>query len=347
MSTERAAKALDFLQDIGGVCASNPRYERTFHYVVDRLVRLFNCQTCAIVLIDPVTEYLSVENCHGLSWTFCKDFRRRVATGNVGRLIWTGTPILLEDSSADAALAAELELEHPFRSCACVHIGLHHRSLGYLHLDSREPGTFRAADLPLLRLFADIAALALHKTRLGEENLRLDRVDHETGLEKYGPFMETLQKTRERAHDLNETFALLLLDVDNFKAIVNTFGDEASRAFLAELGSLVASQLRPVDVAARYGRDEIIILLSTCTLEDAVAAARRVREAVEGHRFTARNIDSTVSIGVAAYPLNGRTTDDVMQTARSAVFEAQRAGRNKVFFYHTEWYSPDAVLHEQ
>jgi diguanylate cyclase (GGDEF)-like protein len=347
VSTERTAKALDFLEEIVGVCASNQQYERTFHYIVDRLVRIYGCQTCAILLIDPATEYLNIENSHGLSWTFCKAFRRRLATGSVGRLIWTGTPILLEDAAREPDLAAEMRLESPLRSCACVHIGLHHRSLGYLHLDSREPGAFSTADLRVLKMFADLSAIALHKTRLGEENLRLDRIDHETGLERYGPFMETLQKTRERAHDLNENFAVLLLDVDNFKTIVNTFGDDASRKFLAELGAVVSAHLRPVDVAARYGPDEIILLLCPATIEEAVASARRLREDVERRRFTARDIASTVSIGVAAYPLNGRTTDDIMQTAKSAVFEAQRAGRNKVLYYVTEWYSRDAVLHEQ
>jgi diguanylate cyclase (GGDEF)-like protein len=82
-------------------------------------------------------------------------------------------------------------------------------------------------------------------------------------------------------------------------------------------------------------------------MEEAIASARRLREVIEHRRFTARGVDSTVSIGVAAYPLNGRTNEDLMQTAKNAVFEAQRSGRNKVFYYLTEWYSCNAVLHEQ
>ena len=347
MSPDRTAKALEFLQEIIGVCASHQQYERTFHFVVDRLVRIYGCQTCAIVLIDPATEYLSIENSHGLSWTFCKAFRRRLATGNIGQLIWTGKPILLEDAAKDPAMVEEIGLENPFQSCACVQIAVHHRSLGYLYIDSREPGTFSAADLSVLKMFADVAGLAAHKSRQGEENLRLDRIDHETGLEKYGPFLEKLNAGRERAYDLHENFAVLLLDVDNFKAIVNTFGDDTSRRFLKELGEVVAGHMRPADAAARYGPDEIIMLLAGSSMEEAIASARRLREVIEHRRFTARGVDSTVSIGVAAYPLNGRTNEDLMQTAKNAVFEAQRSGRNKVFYYLTEWYSCNAVLHEQ
>lgn len=347
MSAERTAKALESLQEIIGVCASNQQYERTFHFIVDRLVRVYGCQTCAIILIDPATEYLSIENSHGLSWTFCKAFRRRLATGSVGQLVWTGKPILLPDAAREPSAAEELALEHPLCSCACLQIAVHHRSLGYLHVDSKQANAFTESDLPVLKMFADLAAIAVHKTRMGEENLHLDRVDHETGLEKYGPFMERLNACRERAYDLHESFAVLLLDVDNFKAVVNTFGYDASRRFLEELGMVVTGHLRPVDAAARYGPDEIILLLGNSSMEEAVLSARRLREAIEHHRFTARGIDSTVSIGVAAYPLNGRTNEDLMQTAKTAVFEAQRSGRNKVFYYLTEWYSRDAVVHEQ
>lgn len=347
VSTDRRIAALEFLREIIGVCVSTQPYERTFHFLVDRLVRITGAQTCAVVLIDPATEYLSIENSHGLSWTFCKSFRRRLATGTIGRMIWTGRPILIADAAENPALAEEVGMENPFRSCACVQIAVHHRTLGYLYVDAREPGAFGEEDLPLLGMFADLAGLALQKTRLGEENLRLDRIDHETGLEKYGPFLEKLNASRERAFDLHETFAVLLLDVDNFKAIVNTFGDTTARAFLRELGDCVARRLRPPDAAARYGPDEIIILLGGSSLEEAVAAARSLREDVEHRRFTAQALDSTVSIGVAAYPVNGRTNEDLLQTAKNAVFEAQRSGRNKVFYYLTEWYARNAMLHEQ
>jgi diguanylate cyclase (GGDEF)-like protein len=89
------------------------------------------------------------------------------------------------------------------------------------------------------------------------------------------------------------------------------------------------------------------LLIDNVSMEEAVLQARELREEVEKHRFTEHDIASTVSIGVAAYPQNGRTNDDLLQTARKAVFEAQRSGRNKVFYYLTEWYAHDAVLHEE
>jgi len=347
MNSERAEKSLEFLSEIIGVLKSSHPCERVFHFIVDRLIRIFALKTCAIILIDPATEYLSIENSHGLSWTFCKEFRRRLATGAIGRLIWTGRPILLADAALDPRLAEEIGLENPFGCCGCLQIAVNGRAAGYLYCDAPEPYVLNGDDLPLLQMMADLAGVALNKTRMAEENLRLDRVDHETGLEKYVPFLEKLNVCRERASDENERFGVFLLDVDNFKNILNTYGYETSRVFLRELGAMVKSRLRTVDAAARYGPDEVVLLIDNVSMEEAVRQARDLREAVEKHRFTELGIESTVSIGVAAYPQNGRTNEDLLQTARKAVFEAQRSGRNKVFYYLTEWYAHDAVLHEE
>jgi diguanylate cyclase (GGDEF)-like protein len=346
MNPATALKALDVLPRIINTLKTTQEYERVFHLLVDRLVRVYGAQVCAIVLIDPSSEYLNVENSHGLSWTFCKEFRRRLATGTIGHLLWTGAPCIIANSADQPREAEEIQLEHPFGSAAAVQISANHRTLGYLYLACSEAGRVNTGDLPLLQLCADLAGIAVYKSRLAEENLRLDRVDQETGLEKYVPFLDRLHAARERAFDFNEDFAVLVLDVDNFKSIVNTFGYEASRTFLHELGDIVRGRLRAIDAAARFGPDEIILLLATTGLEDAVDHARALRETVERHRFTPQGIASTISIGIGAFPNNGRTEADLIQSAKSACFEAQRLGRNSVFHYEGEWFAPDAVLHQ-
>jgi len=83
---------------------------------------------------------------------------------------------------------------------------------------------FEETDAQKLQVFADIVGIAIIKDRLFEENLRLERVDRETGLEKYLPFLEKLGSSVARAQEVHGRVAVVLLDVDNFKQIVNTFG---------------------------------------------------------------------------------------------------------------------------
>ncbi len=331
-----------YFAEIVHTLKATTHYERVLSLVVDRIVRSYKCQTCAIALIDPNTEYLRIDQCHNLSLTFCNSFRRRIATTAIGHLLWTGKPIVIPDSSAEPSLAGEVALEHPFGSCICVQITVDQRTLGYLHADSAEPGTFSQADVEMLQLFADIAGIALTKSLLREENIRLDRTDRETGLEKYPPFLEKVKAAIQRADEFGEGFAVLILDVDNFKDTVNTFGFEASRQLLKELGSLVQVQLRPIDAAARYGFDEFILLLSNTGLEGCRDFADRLCRQIHDQQYTPHNIRTSVSIGVAAYPRNGNTIDILLVTAKKALFEAQRLGRNASYAFESEWFTKPA-----
>jgi len=296
------------------------------------------------VLIDRKTEYLSIENSFGLSHTFCKAFRKKLATGAIGELLWTGRPIVIRDAGEQPQRAQEVMLEHPFGSCVCIQISVLHRSMGYLYMDIAGVYDFRGEDIQLLQAFADVAGLSFYKNLLSEENLRLDRIDHETELLKYGPFVETLRVTLEKAKDSNEQLSVLILDVDNYKEIVNTYGYDTSRDFLKELGELVSSQLRGIDVGGRFGRDEIIIMMPHSGVDEAVDSAKALRKRVEEGSFTRQHIETTISLGVASYPRNGRTMEDLLLAAKEALFEAQRAGRNKVYHYLTEWSARERSL---
>ena len=322
-----------YIADTLHALATTSRYEEVLHLVVDRIHRLTHCQTCAIALINPKTEYLQIDNYHGLSLSFCNEFRRRIAARAIGRLLWTGTPIVITGRESDRSLAEEVTLERPFVSCACVQIAVHQTTLGYLHVDSVEEDAFGEQQLQMLKIFADIAGCAITKSRLFDENLRLERVDRETGLEKYPPFREKLEAALVRGEELGEHSSVLLLDVDNFKDIVNTYGYDASRQMLRELGDRVKAMLRPIDCGGRYGFDEIAVLIENTDLMDALVSASRLRQSIAGVPFTPRGIQSTVSIGIASAPESGKSCDALLSAAKKALFEAQRAGHNKVFAY--------------
>jgi diguanylate cyclase (GGDEF)-like protein len=332
-----------YFAEILGTCKSTNNPERILSLIVDRIVRTYHCNTCAVVLIDPKTEYLRIDNCHNLSLTFCNVFRRRIATTAIGRILWTGKPVLIRNSSTEKALADEVQLEHRFASCLLVQIAVDQRTLGYLHCDSNDPDAFDSADIEFMQLMADIAGLSLVKGRLHEENMRLDPIDHETSLEKYVAFQERMRTTAEHAKELSEDFTLLILDIDNFKDTVNTYGHDMSRQVLKEMGKILKERIRAVDAAGRYGFDEFVILRANTGLEDGVEFANRLREAIAGQSYTERRITSTVSIGIASYPRHGGTIDAVMTMAKQAVFEAQRSGRNTAFYFKDDWFTGDQV----
>ncbi len=339
------SSCLHFISEILHVMKTTNQYERVLHLIVDRITRMYKAQICAVVLIDPKTEYLRIENSIGLSHAFRKAFRRKIATGPIGELLWTGKHIRIDDAREQVEPAEAIALEQPFASCVCVHIAVDNKTLGYLHVDSTLPGTFSPEDVSVLQTFADFAAVAMNKATLHDENLRLETHDPETGLEKLPLFLVKLEENIQRASAFNQSYATLILDVDNFKTIVNTYGHDASRRFLRELCNLVRQRLRTIDACARYGFDEVILGLSNMDLKTAATYAQELGRVIATARFTDRELETTVSIGVAVYPQNGKSVNDVVMTAKRALLEAQRAGRNGVFFYPVEWYASKDVLH--
>lgn len=330
MMTEKHEECINFVAEILAVLKSAHQHEKVLHLIVDRIVRMYRCQTCAIITVDPVTEYLRVALSHGLSHTFSKAFHRKAATSAVGHLIWTGTPVYIPDSNLVVELSDDVKLENPFGSALCVVVAANHRSLGYLHMDSELPHAFSPDDIPIIQVFADFAALALNLSRLYEENLRLDRIDHDTGLEKYAPFLDRIQSAVDRSKEMSESFAILMLDVDNYKHIASTYGYDSAKAMLREMAGLLKGKTRSVDAAGRHGFDEFIVLRSNADLAGGILFADELRGSIAEKIFTEKGIRTTVSVGVAVYPQHATTHEGLLQAVKEALFDAQRAGRNKV-----------------
>lgn len=341
MPDDSKASCLHLMTQVLKILKSAREPEKVYDGVIALLRHVFRCHAAAIIVIDPTTEYLKIETSDGISHLFQKSFRKRISTGAIGSLLWDGVPIVVRNADEEPDLTAQVVLEQPFGSCVCTQMSADHRTLGYLYMAKPEPWHFTTGDLAILQACADVSALAWYKCRLVDENLRMDPIDPETGLEKYSSFQDRLIATMERAVRFREPFALILGDVDNFKTISHTYGYTASKKLLRELSDIVRQSLRSIDAAARFGFDEFVILRSNTDPHDALLFTEGLREVIAERRFTTEGIGTTVSLGVVAYPQNGSSVDELLLTAKKALFEAQRSGRNKVVVPPGVWYAPE------
>jgi len=176
---------------------------------------------------------------------------------------------------------------------------------------------------------------------LGQANLRLDelsRFDALTGLANRRQFDEFLQRLWPRARQDGQELALLMIDVDHFKAYNDHYGHPAGDVCLKAVADALKSHLRkPEDLVARLGGEEFIVVLSKSTLPMALAAAERVREGVASlhlpHLASATATNVTVSVGVAAV-VPGQavsTPAQLVDAADAALYQAKSRGRNRVF----------------
>jgi diguanylate cyclase (GGDEF)-like protein len=161
-----------------------------------------------------------------------------------------------------------------------------------------------------------------------DELERLSTTDTLTGLSNRRHLMNLLTQEIERAKRADRPFSILMLDVDHFKKYNDTHGHQAGDEVLARIGAVLRNSIRPYDCAARYGGEEFLVMLSGTSLDPAKESAERIRKQVRAEQFEAESV--TISIGVAEYPAQGDTAKSVIGQADAALYEAKRAGRDRV-----------------
>jgi diguanylate cyclase (GGDEF)-like protein len=193
-----------------------------------------------------------------------------------------------------------------------------------------------AFNLVSLALIAYVAAVIGREQRRAQEAaLRLSRFDALTGVHSRMYFTSAIQQEILRAVRTGRPFSLLMLDLDGLKPVNDRFGHEFGDRLLRAVGDVIRRGIRVTDVAARYGGDEFVIILPETDLEGAVRVSEKLRldiaELTLPHN---RNvIQTSVSIGIAAYPEDGRTGSELMRRADHAMYEAKRRGRNQIVHY--------------
>jgi len=164
-----------------------------------------------------------------------------------------------------------------------------------------------------------------------EESKREASVDFLTQVANRASFDRALSDMVNDFYRRNYPFALLMIDIDNFKKINDTYGHQAGDYVLKELAKLLKGQLRARDVIGRYGGEEFAILLPGVTFSQAIRVAERLRRAVEKHLFKYGEtvIPVTISVGVALMR-DGLDETAIVEKADKALYLAKRSGKNQV-----------------
>lgn len=309
--------------------------ERTLHKIVKNLANDLDCQTVAVIQINPKTEYLEIVNSQGLSWNFCKEYRKRIVSPRLHDLIWNGQEIDIERIDDHFDLTAEVKLENAFESCFCVALSSKHRSLGMLYVDSKESGHFDQNRKLLTRLYARIISLALMKNTLLADIQHLTSESSNDETEKYSYFYGKLQDAIARAQRLKETISLVLMDVVKFNEIVSLYGLEVTANLMQELMSSLRKNTRQYDGLSKFGTDEVIISLPGADSAQALAASLKLKDQITTTPFTNRRLNIEMSIGIANFPENANTLTGLITATKNALLEAKRSPDRSIFTSQT------------
>jgi diguanylate cyclase (GGDEF)-like protein/PAS domain S-box-containing protein len=217
----------------------------------------------------------------------------------------------------------------------CIPLQAQGETVGVLHLaQPAEAGPFADTRIQLAQTVADSVALALANIRL-RESLRNQSIrDPLTGLFNRRYLEETLARELHQAERSERPLAVIMLDVDYFKRFNDTYGHGAGDELLRKLGALLLTQVRGGDIACRYGGEEFALIMPGATQDVALRRAERIRQEVQALRLVIDGDEVgslSISSGVAALGAGRQTPGALLGAADSALYEAKRAGRNRVF----------------
>lgn len=207
------------------------------------------------------------------------------------------------------------------------------------------------------------------KVVIGEHLMRfelLDEIDREfqrhihrllvhdelTGLLTSKSFFSELRREAARAASESRPFCVLMMDIDHFKAVNDTYGHLTGSQTLEEVGACITQALRAGDVAARFGGEEFAAFLLDAGVAQGLVAAERVRSIVDQYAFTItrpsaedvkRTHHITISVGIACFPDDARDPIELIELADTALYRAKRSGRNCVCLFRPALLSSESL----
>lgn len=227
----------------------------------------------------------------------------------------------------------ERALENQLETCVCLPFDEGDSGeQGLLVAYADQPGYFERVGLDSFLAFARLARVALEQAAVRKQLRDLATIDSLTGLLNRGALQKILEREHAQSQRHGRPYSMLLLDVDCFKRVNDTYGHSAGDKVLATVAGITQRCLREGDWVGRWGGDEFLCLLPDSDDEQGALIAERVRQRVAEAPVDAdgRGIPISISVGLAHYPHAGERLDIVLTSADAALYGAKRRGRNRV-----------------
>jgi diguanylate cyclase (GGDEF)-like protein len=217
---------------------------------------------------------------------------------------------------------------------SCIELVDHNQMLVIFCADSESVDRLSSDDRIVLGAVASELVVAVENSRLYRLTKRLAITDELTDLFNYRYLQQRLDDELGRAERYNKRLSLIMLDLDDFKRVNDTEGHLVGDDVLSELGQVLKTTVREVDVVARYGGEEFTIILPETDASGAFIVAEKIRESISMHRFAdstgARTIHLTASIGLASFPVHAQDKETLLRAADDAVYHAKATGKDRV-----------------
>ncbi len=324
-----SANMLSLIKRVGSFLTSGYPFQRVLHCLTEELHHKLESRYVAVLLFEPEAEYLKIQNACGLSQGFMNGYQRLIETGVVGKMVRAGENIIANEVCSDSADYADLKLEFDFKSVLAARITYQSKAVGFVICQRDSDQRYLNEDLLFLEVFSTIISVAFAQDKLLEENRELAVVDKETGVYKFGFFCERTLEEIVRSKEAGEPLSILLIDIDNYKRFLRSYGTDDGLELLKKLVGIIKKHIGDQYILGRYGRDQLIVTLLNKDESQGVEVAEKIRS--EMHDLDFKRPNNSVSIGVYCYSCEDDIAmDKVLDNLGITIFHAHYHDGNQV-----------------
>jgi len=332
-------KELDFFEEVSKTLTSTLELNEVLGTIMKKAKPLIKAEAWSILLLDEETGELIFEKTAGKKEGRKKIKKERLKKGEgiAGWVAQEKMPVVVPDVSKDPRFSGRIDKEIDFRtkSIMCVPIINKGSILGVLELVNKTTNDpFTKEDLDLVLRIVDHAAIAIERSALYQKMTEMSITDDLTKLFNTRYLNRSLDLEISRAMRHHTSLSLIFMDVDHFKLINDSYGHLVGSKLLVEMGQLLLKCLRTVDIVARYGGDEFVMVLPQTAPKNASQIAERIRRSIEHNVFLKRDgysFKMTASFGVASYPESAKSKEELLKLADEAMYRVKNQTRNGVY----------------
>ncbi len=326
---------LTISQEVSNIIYSRLDYKEIIDAILEIIERSIDCHLCGLLFVDEEKKTgIIVEVKYPATQQEVDSFKLKIIE-TFNRL--TGGRLLPEQVSVDQArnsgnlTDSSVEDRNILSSFQAQLLLTGEKPIGMLAITNSFPNAFSGEDLRVFSIISRHSSIAINNTMLHKKITELSITDGLTGLYVYRYFNDALDKEILRSARYRQPFGLIMIDLDSFKRINDSYGHPQGDEVLKEVSQIFKKICREVDIVARYGGEEFAIILPETDLEGAFVLADRIRMVVKNYAFGTKEnvINLTASIGVASYPDIAISKPELIKHVDRALYRAKAEGRNK------------------
>ncbi len=307
--------------------------EELYRIIPERVMRRLGLNDFCIMLYSPEMKRLIAKASARGGAQDDTPFTLAPGEGIAGKVFLTGESAWIPDVKGSPEFQYYGVLPRDVRSFLCVPLLSKGKSIGVLMLHHSKPNAFEPELLPTMRVLASHIAIAMENAELFGFVKSLAEKDSLTLLYNHGAFHEKLGIELERASRYNRPMAVIMLDLDGFKGINDTYGHTTGDRVFVLVAEALSAHLRKTDIAARYGGDEFAVILPETDLSSATVIAGRIAEGIASVRMDVDPgsvISVTASIGYAVCAPDSDDRGQILGIADRLMYDSKRRGRGGV-----------------